>query len=63
MYNAFAAWIFKGSSIAPLSDYGHNPVYQEASRKKKYFIKSDERLFIDLRSKGHARELMIVILQ
>ena len=63
MYNAFAAWIFKGSSIAPLSDYGHNPVYQEASRKNKYFIKSDERLFIDLRSKGHARELMIVTLQ
>ena len=57
MYSAFIARICNGSSIAPLSDYAHNPIYQEAPRKKKYFTDSDERLYIDLRrSKGHTRE-------
>ena len=57
MYSAFVAWICNESSIAPLSDYPHNPIYQEASRKNKYFTESDERLYIDLRkSKGHTEE-------
>ena len=57
MYCTFIAWICNGSSIAPLSDSTHNPIYQEAPRKKKYFTSSDERLYIDLRrSKGHTRE-------
>ena len=44
-------------SIAPLLDYVHNRIYQEAPRKNKYFTFSDERLYIDLRrSKGHTRE-------
>ena len=44
-------------SIAPLSDYAHNPIYQEAPRKGKYFTSSDARLYIDLRrSKGHTGE-------
>ena len=57
MYSAFIVWIFNGSCIVPLSDYAHNPIYQDASRKNKYFTDSDERLYIDLRrSKGHTRE-------
>ena len=58
MYNAFIAWICNGSTIAPLSDYAHNPIYQEAPRKNKYFTDSDERRYIDLRtrSKGHSGE-------
>ena len=57
MYSAFIAWICNGSSIAPLLDYAHNPIYQEVPRKDKYFISSDERLYIDLRrSKGQNRE-------
>ena len=57
MYSAFIAWICNGSSIAPLSDYAHNRIYQEAPRKNKYFAGSDERLYIDLRrSKGHTGE-------
>ena len=57
MYNAFIAWICNGSSIAPLSDYTHNPIYQEVPRKNKYFNDSDERLYIDLRrSEGHTGE-------
>ena len=54
MYSVFIEWICNGSSIAPLSDYAHNPTYQEGTRKDKYFTSSDERLYIDLRrSKGH----------
>ena len=49
MYRAFIAWICNGSSIAPLSDYAHNLIYQEVLRKDKYFASSDERLYIDLR--------------
>ena len=57
MYSAFIAWICNGSSIALLLDYAHNPIYQEAPRTGKYFISSDERLYIDLRtSKGHTGE-------
>ena len=61
MYCTFIAWICNGSSIAPLSDSTHNPIYQEAPRKKKYFTSSDERLYIDLRrSKGHTGEFELV---
>ena len=57
MYSAFVAWICNESSIAPLSDYPHNPIYREVSRKNKYFTESDERLYIDLRrSKCHTGE-------
>ena len=57
MYSTFIAWICNGSNIAPLSDYAHNPIYQEAPRKCKYFTSSVERLYIDLRrSKGHPGE-------
>ena len=57
MHSAFIAWIYNGSSISPLSDYAHNPIYQKAPRKSKYFTDSDERLYIDLRrSKGHTGE-------
>ena len=57
MYSAFITWICNGSSIALLSDYAHNPIYQEAPRKNKCFTDSDKRLYIDLRkSKGHTGE-------
>ena len=49
MHSAFIAWICNRSSIAPLSDYAHNPIYHKALRKIKYFTDSDERLYIDLR--------------
>ena len=37
LYSAFTAWICKGSSIVPLSDYVHNKTYQKMVRKEKYF--------------------------
>ena len=61
MYSAFITWICNGSSITPLSDYAHNPIYQEEPRKNKYFTDSDERLYIDLRrNKGNNGEFQRV---
>ena len=57
LYSAFTAPICKGWSIAPLSDYTHNKIYQKMVRKEKYLTDSDERLYIDLRQgKGHTGE-------
>ena len=42
----FVAWSCNGSSVAPLSDYMHNPVYQELISEDDYFdVLSDERLY------------------
>ena len=57
LYSAFTAWICKGSSVAPLTDYAHNITYQKAVRQEKYFTDSDEKVYIDLRrGKGHTGE-------
>ena len=51
LYKQFVAWSCNGSSVAPLSDYMHNPVYQELVSEDDYFdVKSDERLYLDLRA-------------
>ena len=51
LYKQFVAWSCNGSSVAPLSDYMHNPVYQELVSEDDYFdVKSDERLYLDLRT-------------
>ena len=48
----------KGSSISPLSDYAHNPVYQEMPTIKQYFTTADEKIFVDLRcGKGYINEI------
>ena len=58
LYIQFVAWYFKGSSIVPLSDYAHNPAFQELLKMNKYFAYGNEKLFIDLeRGKGYTREL------
>ena len=57
LYSAFTAWICKGSSIAPVTDYAHNITYQKAVRQEKYFTDSDEKVYVDLRrGKGHTGE-------
>ena len=57
LYSAFTAWICKGSSIAPLTDYIHNKTYQKVVRQEKYFTDSDEKVYFDLRrGKGHTCE-------
>ena len=42
----------------PLSDYAHNPAFQELSTVSQYFTKMDEKIFIDSRrGKGYTNEL------
>ena len=52
------AWSCNGSSVAPLTDYINNPIYQELIDEDDYFnTKSDERIYLDLRaSSGYTRE-------
>ena len=51
MFKQFAAWSCNGSSVAPLTDYINNPVYQELIDEDDYFeVKSDERTYLDLRA-------------
>ena len=57
LYNAFVAWVTKGSSIVPESDYLYNEVRQELPTRNKYFTDSDEKVYIDIRrSKGYTGE-------
>ena len=58
LYKQFVAYNCNGCSIAPLTDYANNLIYQELLIKKKYFSHADERLYADLRdSKGYIGEL------
>ena len=58
LYKQFLAWSCKGSSVAPVSDYVDNPIFQELPDQETYFsAKSDERIYVDLRaSSGHVKE-------
>ena len=53
------AWSCNGSSVATVSDYMHNPVYQVLIGEDEYFdVRSDERLYLDLRaSPGYVKEV------
>ena len=58
LYKQFVAWSCNGSSVCPLSDYMHNPVYQELISDVHYFdVTCNERLYLDLRaSSGYVKE-------
>ena len=57
LYTQFLAWYCKGSSIAPLSDYTHNPIFQEMPIMNQYFTSADEKIFTNLRrGKGYTNE-------
>ena len=57
LYNAFVAWVTKGSSIVPESDYLYNEVRQQLPNRNKYFTDSDEKVYIDIRrSKSYTGE-------
>ena len=57
LYNAFVAWVTKGSSIVPESDYLYNEITQELPSRKNYFTDSDEKVYINIRrSKGYTGE-------
>ena len=57
LYNAFVAWVTRGSSIVPESDYLYNEVRQQLPNRNTYFTDSDEKVYIDIRrSKGYTGE-------
>ena len=58
LYKQFVAWSCNDSSVAPLSDYMNNPMYQELTLENQYFdVKSDEGLYLDLRAtSGYVKE-------
>ena len=46
----FVAWSCDGSSVAPLTGYMNNPIYQKLIGEDDYNeVKSDERVYLDLR--------------
>ena len=58
LFNAFRAWVTKGSSIVSDNEYIHNETAQQLPSQSDYFTNSDERVYIDLRrSKGFTGEL------
>ena len=58
LYKQFVAWSCIDSSVAPLTDYTNNKIYQELIEEDDYFnVRSDERLYFDLRaSSGYVKE-------
>ena len=49
LYKQFVAWACDGCSVAPLTDYISNPIYQELIDEDQYGEhKSDERGYLDL---------------
>ena len=57
-FKQFFAWSCNGSSVAPLTDYVNNPIYQELIDEGKYWeVRSDERVYLDLRAgSGYTKE-------
>ena len=49
LYSQYFTSYSKGLSIATLSDYAHNPVYQELPKLNNYFTNGNEKIFIYLR--------------
>ena len=58
LYKKFLAWSCNGSSVAPVSAYVDNPIFQEPPDQETYFsAKSDKRIYLDLRaSSGYVKE-------
>ena len=50
MFKQFIAWSCDGCSVALLTDYINNPIYQELSTESEYFSSSNERVYLDLRA-------------
>ena len=58
LYKQFVAWNCNGSSVAPLTDYMNNPIFQDLPDEDTYFsVKNNERAYLDLRaSPGYVKE-------
>ena len=42
LYRQFLAWNCNGSSVAPLTEYMNNPIFQELSDEGKYFSQTND---------------------
>ena len=49
LYKEFVAWNCDRYSIAPLTDYVNNFIYQKLPDQDTYFNTFDERIYLDLR--------------
>ena len=58
MFKQFVDWSCNGSSVASLTDYINNPIYQELTDEDGYWeVRSDEKVYLDLRaSSGYTKE-------
>ena len=57
LYAQFVAFVCRGCTIATLTNYANNKIYQDLTNADKYFS-TDEKMYIDLRrSKGYTDEL------
>ena len=58
LYKQFVAWNCNGSSVAPLTEYMNNPIFQELPDEDKYFsVTNDDRVYLDLRAtSGYVKE-------
>ena len=53
-YKQLVAWNCRCCSIALLTDYANNPIYQELRTEGEYFTNAGKKVYIDLReSKGY----------
>ena len=52
------AWNCNGSSVAPLTEYMNNPIFQELPDEDKYFsVTNNDRISLDLRAtSGYVKE-------
>ena len=58
LFKQVVVWSCNGCTVAPLTDYINNPIYQEVPTQSEYFTSSDERVQIDLRATyGYTKEL------
>ena len=58
LWKQFVAWSCNGSSVAPISDYMNNTIFQELGGEDYHYdIKSNERIYLDLReTPGYVKE-------
>ena len=58
LYKQFVAWNCNGSSVAALTEYMNDPIFQELSDEEEYFgRKNDDRKYLDTRaSSGYVKE-------
>ena len=51
MFKQFVDWSCNGSSVASLTDYINNPIYQELTDEDSCWeVRSDEKVYLDLRA-------------